>query len=219
MKVIPDQVVITLGFETKDADVGLAKDRNDQRVRKLIDAAAVWGIPPRDIATEYMSIQPNWDGSKRTYTVRKVAVLTLHDISKFEHVLSSSLQVGANYVHGVDFQTTNLRKYRDQARDMAIKAAREKAVALTDALGQKVGKAHTITEVGGSSWGYWQGWMNYGWDSGPYGWGYGRYGGVNATQNAVAVAGPPSGELSGENTLAPGQIAVQASVQVTFDLE
>ncbi|HEV7522684.1 MAG TPA: SIMPL domain-containing protein, partial [Candidatus Angelobacter sp.] len=41
----------------------------------------------------------------------------------------------------------DLRKYRDQARDLAVKAALEKAAALARALGQDIGKAQSIEEV------------------------------------------------------------------------
>ena len=42
---------------------------------------------------------------------------------------------GANRLHGFEYRTTELRKFRDQARRMAIKAAHEKAVDLADAPG------------------------------------------------------------------------------------
>ena len=50
----------------------------------------------------------------------------LKDISKYEDVLSGVLESGANYVEGIEFRTTELRKYRDQARVMAIKAAKDR---------------------------------------------------------------------------------------------
>ena len=43
-------------------------------------------------------------------------------------------------------RTSKLRQYRDQARIQAVKAAKEKALALAGELGAKVGKAHSMTE-------------------------------------------------------------------------
>jgi hypothetical protein len=80
--------------------------------------------------------------------VRKTLIITLNDITKFDDVLSGALLAGANYVHGIEFRTTELRKYRDQARAMAIKAAREKADALAAELGLEVTKALSISESG-----------------------------------------------------------------------
>jgi len=50
------------------------------------------------------------------YFVRKNISITLKDVSKFEQLLSNVLQAGVNYVHGIDFRTTELRKHRDEAR-------------------------------------------------------------------------------------------------------
>jgi uncharacterized protein YggE len=88
-----------------------------------------------------------------------------------------------------------LRKYRDQARDLAVKAAREKAHALAQALGQEIGKALTIEEVPG---------YEYAVNQNGY-----------AVQNSYADSRPlgPSGP-----SIAVGQKAISASVTVSFEL-
>ena len=115
-----------------------------------------------------------------------------------------ALEVGANYVHGVQFRTTELRKYRDQARAKAIIAAKEKAVALAKELGQKVGQPRTINE----GYGGWYSPYNSGW------WGSYGYGGM--TQNVVQNVGSGSSETEG--TIALGMITVNAKITVTFEL-
>ena len=138
-------------------------------------------------------------------TLSEDGVITLRDISKFDDVLSGAIDSGANVVQGVQFLTSDLRKYRDQARDLAIKAAREKADALAAALGQKAGKAVTISEQRNS-------WFSY------YGSWWGQSGGLQS-QNVVQNAQSGGGEDLGEgDTTAPGQIRVTASVAVTFEL-
>ena len=91
--------------------------------------------------------------------MRKSIVLTLRDISKFESILSNVLKAGANYVHGVQFRTTELRKHRDEARSLAIKAAQKKANDLAKELGQIVGKPYKIQE---NPSGWWS-WYNSRW--------------------------------------------------------
>ena len=124
-----------------------------------------------------------------------------------ESVLTGLLNSGVNYIHNVNFRTTELRKHRDQARDMAIKAAKEKVVAMTSGLGVKCGKPCSINanEYGG--------WWNY---SSGSNWG-GRNQGMNSFQNAVQNYNG-SAEVSGE-TLAVGQISVSATVNVSFLIE
>src|SRR5438105_15796579 len=80
------------------------------------------------------------------YYMTKNITITLRDISKFEKLITEALKLGTNYINGIHFQTTELRKFRDQARLDAIRAAKEKAIALAAELGQKIGKPITITE-------------------------------------------------------------------------
>src|SRR5260370_27188660 len=54
---------------------------------------------------------------------------------------------GANHIGGVEYQSSELRKYTDEAGDAAAKAAREKADALAKALGNQIGKTYSIEEV------------------------------------------------------------------------
>ncbi len=132
-------------------------------------------------------------------------MITLKETGKFERLVSQGLEAGITHVHFIQFRTTELRKHRDVARALAIKAAREKATALASELGQRVGRAHRINEHG-------SGWFS------PYGFGWGnRWGGQGLTQNVVQSAGgSPEG---GDGTFALGQITVTANVTVSFLLE
>ena len=208
VRVVPDEVVVTLGVETSDKDMSIAKSQNDERIKKVLAITEAHGIDPKYVQTEYINIEPRYRYENDHeeflgYFVRKTVVITLKDISKFESLLSSVLEAGVNFVHGVEFRTTELRKYRDQARALAIKAAREKADALASELGQKAGKALSINESHGGWWS-------------SYGSSWGSRWGSNVAQNVVQNVGeaPPTDE----GTLAPGQITVNASVSVDFEL-
>lgn len=208
INVVPDEVILTFGVETTDPSLGTAKQTNDQRVQALLALAAKYDIKPEHVKTDYIGLRPNYeDYSYRTrivsYTVYKSIVFTLKDISKFEALYTDALEVGANYVHGVNFRTTELRKYRDQARDLASRAAREKAVAMAGALDQQVGQPTNIYEE-----------QNYSYSA------YGSWwGGGNAMSQNVVQSAPGAGEISEEGGFAPGQIQVSARVRVTFALK
>ncbi len=210
VKVAPDEVVVTLGVETEDPRLDAAKSRNDDSVRHVLDSLQGFGITPDHIQTEFIGINPTYDYPSsglprlRGYSVRKTIVATLSDLSKFEALLSGVLEAGANYVHSVEFQTTELRKYRDQARALAIQAAQEKATALAGELDQGLGEPVTITEEQNS----WRSWYGYGW---------GGRAGESMSQNVVVETG--SSTLGEGATVAPGQITVNARVSVTFSLK
>jgi uncharacterized protein len=206
--VVPDEVILTLGVETWDENLVAAKRQNDERVKAILAVAQKYGVEPQYIQTDFISIEPRYkDNYEKDYLigyfVRKTIVITLKDISKFEDVLTGALVSGANYVQGINFRITELRKYRDQARALAIKAAKEKATALSGELGQKVGKTRSIQED------------QLGWWSGYSAW-WAR-GGSQMTQNVIQETG--GGNLNSESTLAPGQITVNAKITVSFELE
>jgi len=207
VRVVPDEVILTLGVETWDKDLTAAKTENDQRVQRILQLARKFEIESKHVQTDFISIEPRYEEQWEHrnfigYFVRKTVVITLRNISRFEDLLSAAL-ADANYVLGVEFRTTELRKHRDEARALAIKAAREKANDLAGELGQKAGQPHSIRED--QTW--W--WSGYGsvWGS--------RWGGM-MTQNVMQTAGGPA---TPETSIAPGQITVSARVTVSFELQ
>jgi uncharacterized protein YggE len=208
VRVVPDEVLITLGVETWDEDLDRAKRENDRRVRQIVALAKSHGVGEQHIQTDHISIEPRYRDSyeKRDfigYFVRKTIVITLRDLSRFEDLLASVLQGGVTHVHGIQFRTTELRKYRDEARALAIQAAREKAVALAGELGQEIGQPRTIHEDQASWWSWYNSWWGARWGGGM-------------TQNVIQEAG---GVAMGEDgALAPGQITVNARVTASFEL-
>jgi uncharacterized protein YggE len=206
IRVVPDEVLVTLGVETNDLDIAVARRDNERRITALVAAAEQSGISREHVRTDFLDIQPRYEDSWERrrflgYFARRSLVITLRDLSKFESLLSDALTAGANYVHGVEFRTTELRKHRDEARTRALQAAREKAGAMSAALGTRIGAPTSIQE--GSS-GWWS----------PFGSWWGARGGV-ALQNVVQERGRGGAE---DGSLVPGLISVTASVSVTFEL-
>lgn len=207
IKVAPDQVLLILGVETWDKNLTVARQQTDARVQRIIALAQSLGVESRYIKTEQIQIEPRYRSGSYTegdfigYFIHKTIVITLKDITRFEDLYAGALDAGATHVHGIQFRTTELRKYRDQARALAIQAAKEKASALSGELGLKITKPQSISE-NHSGWWAWYG--NRWWSGGM-------------TQNVVQnVSG---GAASEEGAFAPGQISVTANVSVTFDME
>lgn len=207
VRVAPDEVILTLGIETSDMDLNTAKSENDRLASAVIGVAKQHGVEEKHLQTGHISIEPRYETeyARRNflgYFVRKTIVVTLRDLNQFESLLSDALEAGTNYVHGIDFRTTELRKHRDQARALAIVAAKEKAEAMAKELGQSIGQPVSIDE------GYSHLFSPYG------GWWGARHGG-GVAQNVIQNAGG-GGALDGPTM--PGQITVSAGVRVTFEL-
>jgi uncharacterized protein YggE len=201
--VVPDEVVINLGVETFNADLEKSRSENDERSARMLKAIKALGVEDKHVQSDTLNVEIQY-GDRRSsvvgYAARRSYSITLKDTKLFEKLVPTALQNGGNQIHGFQFRTSELRKHRDAARKMAIKAAKEKAVALAGELEMKVGKPRTINESGGYF----------------YGGGWGGNSFANGSQNAVQAAG---GEGESGETTPLGQIAVRADVSVTFDME
>jgi uncharacterized protein YggE len=209
--VVPDEVDLTLGVESSDMRLLTAKSKNDEVVTQVLTITQDLGIDAKYVKTDYISIEPRYDNSYKQPTflgfwVRKNIVITLKDITKYEDLLGRCLEAGVNYVQGIEFRTSELRKYRDQARALAVKAAQEKAAAMAKELGQTIGQPLSIHEDYNRWYSPWNSWWGGGYSSGMA---------QNTIQNAPSATAPQESD----SQLAPGQIAVDASVTVDFELK
>ncbi|HET9839475.1 MAG TPA: SIMPL domain-containing protein [Candidatus Angelobacter sp.] len=196
VKVVPDRAIIELGVQKQDPNAGAAKRAADAAARRILAALRANGIDDRDVQTTYLSLQPESyvrKGVRVSYFVAQQTLnITVRDLAKLDVLLEALVKAGGNRIDSIAYETSELRKYRDQARDMAVKAAREKAAALAQALGQEVGKAHSIEEVPET--------------------GYERTRQVQANAYAFDENGVHA------RSIAPGQTSISASVIVSFDL-
>jgi uncharacterized protein YggE len=209
VRVVPDEVILTLGVETNDMDLTAAKAENDARMARVIAAAEGLGVRTNLIQTDFVGIEPRYTYERAQrhflgYWVRKNTAITLGDIDTFETLLSRVLEAGANYVHGIQFRTTALRNHRDRARSIALRAARDKAHLMASELGREVGSPFLIREDHSGWWSWYSGW-------------WGNRGGGALSQNVVQNAPTTPGATDGAT--APGQISVTARVTVTFNLK
>jgi uncharacterized protein YggE len=197
--VVPDEVVFDLTVQSLNKDLRAAKAQTDERLKKLVELTRRYGVAPKDVQTDYVKLEPRYRGNDESrlflgYSVRKDLVFTLRDVSRAEELLSEVMESGITRINGVRFQTSQMRKYRDQARALAIRAAQEKATALTAEIGQKIGRAYSIEEDAPSR--------------------------INYAQNSMANLQMSGGgdAADSEGTLSLGQIKVSARVTVRFEL-
>lgn len=218
IKVAPDEIMLDVGVESRHPQLDQAKRANDESVASALAFLKRSGVADKDVQTDFVSIEPQYghDDSSRSalersrrvpvlYVVRKSIGIRLTRVEAFEPVLSGLLGNGVQYIHGIEFRTSQLRKHRDAARALAVRAAREKADALTSELGARRGAVQSISESYSGGW----------WRGGGRGWGGG--GGGQLMQNVVQNGGGDPG--ADGTTLAVGQISVNASVSVSFAIE
>ena len=197
LKVTPDKALIQLGVERQSATAKNAKAAVATASRKILAELKGLGIEDKDIQTAYLYLQPMIDYRKglriTNFTAEQSLSVTLRDLSKLDSVMDAVISAGANHIEGIEYQSSDLRKYKDQARDEGAKTAREKAEALAKALGNQIGKTYSIEEE-------------------PQREGY--YGVVGGYAPNIAL----DKMESRAGSTAPGELTVKASVVVSFDL-
>ena len=214
INVTPDRVLIQLGVQSNGSSAAKVESANSQTIQRIVAALKKQGLEQKDIVTDRYIIEPVYkdynDLHIKGYRINNVVAVTLRDVNKVNKVLTAALEAGANQVLNTEFYLSDLRTYRDQARNMAMIAAQEKARDLARTAGSDIGCVLNINE---NSWSYFNGW----------GW----YGGNSSsrdlwTQNTVQNAAPPTGTegaLSEAGPISVGQISVRAEVSASFSLK
>lgn len=210
VKVVPDRVSVMFGVETRGKDLEAVSSQTDAAVKRVIAAARQLGVDEGDIQTDVIHVDISYDdkshGTISYYTTDKGIQVVLKDVAKFEPLLQAGLKAGANKIDGVEFSTSEFRKYRDQARAMAVKAAIQKAHDLAAAAGLRIAdKPLNITSSSSAS-GSWYG--NGRWRTSGY------FNAQNAVQNSTEGSGGGA-----EASVALGKISVSASVEMIFQIE
>lgn len=122
------------------------------------------------------------------YRATRQLSITISDLEAFEKIYRGMIERGVNVVGGVEFRTTELRQHKDKARLQAVKAAKEKAVAMAGELGASVTAVRSISE------------------NQP------NYFGSALAQNSFSIASQPGSSTS----VAAGMIEIKARVSVVF---
>src|SRR5262245_19865426 len=155
----PDEVLFTLAVENVDRDMVVAGKKTDDSVKQILAIARKHNVKPEDVQTSQISIQPKYNTDdlpyesrervKRVligYEVSKTVAIRLREIARFDELLADVLKAGITRLSNLEFRDSQIRKHRDEARRMAIRAAQEKAKLLAGEIGQSIGPAYSISE-------------------------------------------------------------------------
>ena len=198
VKTAPDQLVLSVGVETRNPSVQTAQEQNAARMTAILDALTAYGIPRSDIETSGYSIYPEYDYTDRTgiprvthYRVSNTITITTDKVNEAGAIIDLAGEKGATNVNYVNFGVSDAKQQllrADAIRD-ALQKARADADAVAAAAGLSITGIDEIT-VGG----------NYI----PY---YPAMGAYDATRSEKASVPTP---------IVPGDVTVTASVTVTY---
>jgi uncharacterized protein YggE len=148
VKVVPDQAAIAVTVESKGNNAKDVKKQNDEKIEAVIKFIKKMNLAPADYKTQRVALNPQYDYEKKkhSYNATQTIEILLRDLSKYDELMEGLVNEGINRIDAVTFQSSKLAQYQSEARKLAMKEAKLKAEDYVSVLGQKVGRAMTISD-------------------------------------------------------------------------
>ncbi|MEM3154522.1 MAG: SIMPL domain-containing protein [Candidatus Woesearchaeota archaeon] len=154
--VAPDMAKIRFRIETQSPTAQDAQMRNREIGNAVSAALARAGVRQNEIQTADYRVEriQEWDptGQKmvdKGFRVSNIFVVSTKNLQNVGNVLDAGIQAGANNVESLSFELSDdkQKEVKTDALRMATKNAREKAEALADGAGVRLGKVLTLSET------------------------------------------------------------------------
>lgn len=203
-RVAPDEVTWSIQVTNRNEALPQAREANERAVNRVLTLARELGVEERDVQTSYLDINKVYHrdnrgnvGEFRHYSFHRSIKIRQTDLSKFDAMLrqlSEIKEIEANY----SLSSSEYHKIRRETRLDAVRAAKQKALEVTELLDAKLGRVMVIDAV----------------EKSAPGWGSNRFAN-NAVVNVDANATPDAVD----GTFAPGAIEIRESVEVQFEIQ
>lgn len=129
-----------------------ATAESTDKINKITSAITGLGVEEKDIKTSNYTLNPvyNWTNNKGQelvgYEVTQVLTLKIRDLNKIGDIIAKTTEQGANQVGNISFTIDDEFTLKNQAREIAINKAKEKAVMIANQSGMKLGKVKSVVE-------------------------------------------------------------------------
>lgn len=188
----PDMVNISISIEKEGIDLKNLRQKNGEAVAQVLQLLSK-ELPMENFQTSYVSLYKDDYNKLNKYRVVQNINIKLEDISKYDNLMNAIFDAGVNRIDGISFGVKNKEKLLQEARVAAIDDARKKALLYAVSLDQNIGKAIKIKEVNS------------------------HFNDIQPVErmSKMSLGSPANGN---DNTLAVGKIAIEAQVNVAFEL-
>ena len=145
---VPDEAAFTIGVQTQGSTAREALAANSEQMSRVIAAVKAAGVAKSDIKTQDVSVSANYadEGRIDGYSARNTVIVTVRDLSKAGAILDAASNAGANEVYGPMLSRSDQGELQAKALRGAVEDARQKAEALADAAGVRLGHVTAISE-------------------------------------------------------------------------
>lgn len=151
---VPDTATINLGITISKPTVKEAQTEANLTIKKIQEDLKKLGIPDKNIKTINYNLNPTYDwssgkGGITGYQINTNLEVKVTDFDKINEVIDIATADGANLVGNLQFSVNDdkLKELQKQAREEAVKQAKQKAQDLANVSGLKLGKLIDVQEA------------------------------------------------------------------------
>ncbi|MGB4442026.1 MAG: SIMPL domain-containing protein [Coriobacteriia bacterium] len=190
----PDMAEMYFGATVQSEDAKDALGGANELAEAITAAVKDAGVASEDIQTANVSVYPEQDynGPQPVVTGYRASIqvrVKVRDIEKIGEVIGAASDAGANEIGGPSFMLDDDAEVTNEAIELAIADARNRAEVMAKAAGKELGEIISVSETGASA---------------PV------YYGVRTAEAADMAAGV---------AIEPGQLDITTTVTVVFELK
>ena len=152
---VSDTALISLGARTEPMTTAeAATAAMAENINKVIEAVKALGIAEEDLKTTDLSVQPeyNFNRGERElagYAAQQTLEVKAREPERIGEIVAAATREGANQTGGVRYETADEEALQLEAQQQAIADAKQKAEALAEALGVRLGGVKKFESSGG----------------------------------------------------------------------
>lgn len=153
----PDLVTVTANASVAAGSVSAAQNEMNTIVENATKKLLELGVLGEDIVTDNYSYYPRYNYETNTltgYEASHTLEITCRDVEMLDAVIGAVTDSGFSQIHGVSYDVSTRSELYQQALDLAITRAEEKAVRMAQTAGVTITGLESLSENGGYNEGY-----------------------------------------------------------------
>lgn len=216
IEVAPDTVEITVGIESVNKDINVAKTTLDEKSTRLLKAVLANKVEPSDVSADSIRVsrQTEWENGKNVYVGTRVSQkvkVKVTDIENFDAVLAALISAKVSEDMSSVMSVSDEDKYTDEALSKAMDDASKRAKMLAQSQGKDIKGVHSISEFNLRL--IERQYLNVSREI------TGSFSSVGVRQDADGMMAESVGRASGKSVFEPGTMVARAQVFVVYTIK
>lgn len=155
----PNRANVRFGAEVQTDTASEAQSQVNALMKQALEAIKGMGIEEKNIRTVGLNLHPVYTNQRRSanaeeprlsgYRASNTLQVQVDDLDLVGKVIDAGIKAGLNRLESLEFQIKEELPHRKQALRSAVSDAREKAMAIAEAMDARLGRVQSVMEGGG----------------------------------------------------------------------